>query len=106
MAITVTRTDLSGIFVTLDGRLLSRCVLNITGLTPSASNTVPHGLRPPQVVGLNCWGGSGTSLVTLDSTKGLLDKGGNSLGYDATNLYVLANASATSAQATIEYGRV
>jgi hypothetical protein len=104
MAITVTATYLSR-FETLEGRYISRALLNITGMTASSSNTVPHGLpKIPQVVGLNGWGTTGSNNAVLDNTQGAVDGGGNHLGYDATNIYILLPVATTTAQATVEYG--
>jgi hypothetical protein len=104
---TVTTTIVSGTFITVPGVMLNRAVQCITGLSAGASNTVAHGLpHAPQVVGLNCWGPAGNSLCVLDSTQGYVDAGGNHLGYDSTNIYIVTSATTTTAQATYEYGRV
>ena len=80
--------------------------LSVTGMTPSATNVVPHGLgHTPQVVGLNNWGASGHTQV-FDSTQGYQDAGGNHLGYDSTNVYVITPAGRTTCQLLVEHGRI
>src|SRR6516225_8183834 len=105
MAITVMRTNLPGPLLTVSGTMLQRSLLSVTGMTPSATNVVTHGLgHTPQVVGLNNWGASGPTQV-FDSTQGYQDAGGNHLGYDSTNVYVITPAGRTTCQLLVEHGR-
>jgi hypothetical protein len=108
MAIAATRMDVSGIFKTLPGRLLSRAVLNVTGLVAGSSNTVPHGLpRPPETVHINNWGPSAAAgQAVLDSTQGYADAGGNRMGFDSANVYIVTTAGTTTAQLNVKFGRV
>ena len=69
MAIVASLTVL-GVVPTLPGAYIQRGVLNTTGLSPGASNTIPHGLAHiPQVVGINNWGPA-SAPVALNSSLG------------------------------------
>ena len=105
MAIVASLTVL-GVVPTLPGAYIQRGVSNTTGLSPGASNTIPHGLAHiPQVVGINNWGPA-SAPVALNSSLGVVDAQGNHQGWDATNVYGITGATTTTCQLTVEYGRL
>jgi hypothetical protein len=72
--------------------------LSITGMTASATNTVPHGLpRTPKRVWFTGVG-SGVNAATCS-----LDTSTVAAGFDATNLYIFTPASVTAVLAHVEY---
>jgi hypothetical protein len=74
---------------TIQGALLSRVLLTVTGLTASLANTIPHGLpRTPQVVTI-----VPTSAGGFHQTSTA----------DGTNLYITADGSGTTCNFIVEY---
>ncbi len=72
--------------------------LTVTGMTASASNTVPHGLpRVPKRVWFTAVGsGANAPSCSLDTST-------VAAGYDGTNLYICTPAAVTSVLAHVEY---
>jgi hypothetical protein len=97
MAISVT-SSASDILVDNRGIFPDMVTLNITGMTASASNTVPHGLpRTPKRVWFTAVG-SGVNAASCS-----LDTSTVAAGFDGTNLYIYTPASVTSVLAHVEY---
>jgi len=72
--------------------------LNITGLTASATNAVPHGLpRTPKRVWFTGVG-SGVNAPACS-----LDTSTVAAGFDGTNIYIYTPASVTAVLAHVEY---
>ncbi len=87
------------------GPFLKFAYIPVTGLTASASNTIPHGLpfSPRVVVPVAMPAGS----IALDDTQGNADPDavltGGHLGFDSTNVYVVCGAGAVEALLLIMY---
>lgn len=74
---------------TIQGALLNRELLTVTGLTVSSANTVPHGLpRAPQTV-----------IIVPTSAGGFHQTS----AADATNIYVTADGAGTTCNFVVEY---
>jgi hypothetical protein len=90
------------------GPYLHKATLVVTGLTPSAANTIPHGLptTPRHVMLQSIANAALGALATLDDSQGIADPtgtlAGGKLGFDATNVYVYVGAD-TELLVHIEY---
>jgi hypothetical protein len=89
MAITVTPT-FEDVRQTIQGALLERAVLVITGLTAGAANTIPHGLpRTPY------------GVPNYQATSGT--PGFETFPPDAASLYYTTGAGQTGLRVQVEY---
>jgi hypothetical protein len=97
MAISVSSAS-ADILVDNRGVFPDLVTLSITGMTASATNTVPHGLpRTPKRVWFTGVG-SGVNAAACS-----LDTSTVAAGFDATNLYIFTPASVTAVLAHVEY---
>jgi len=97
MAISVSSAN-SDILMDNRGIMPDLVTLTITGMTATATNTVPHGLpRTPKRVWFTAVG-SGVNAADCS-----LDTSTVAAGFDGTNLYVFTPASVTSVLAHVEY---
>lgn len=74
---------------TLEGAYIRKARLAVTGLTPSASNIVPHGLPAVPM----------SVLIEPASAGGFHETS----AADATNIYITADGAGTSCNLIVEY---
>ena len=120
MAIAVTRVNQLEWFDQATGALIRKARLNVTGLTPAAANSIPHGLTAanptgnpatqaaiaPQRVTVLPWNATAPAAQappTLDGTNGGSVSGGGANGFDSTNIYVFVAAGVSTAAFEVEY---